>query len=267
MFLFLTWFLTSLFVTGLILIERFCLRSTALVDEFDSGFDLVFFVIFFYVPVFQIVGTLRTIFAINSLLVKNFINYQKEAHTFYKDLNTLYACRECDFIVRKHKMIDENYEKCCEHNYNRQLSKSSYPDIYEFALETGLTPEISKKKAFRLFKEEKAMKKQQAKKEKMEREKEKEIKKLLNKTKFIEKQTGIYTSKEHAKLQRLYQEMEGRKEQALQTVKPEERENLSNLINKFDELYQTEMAAIESFEESMKETIAQTESKIEKLIS
>lgn len=266
-FLFLAWFVHSLVLTGLLLLERFYFQSTTLLDDYDDGFDWFFFALFYYVPIFQIIGTIQAITAMITLSTKRFSTYQKEVRTFHKDLNTLYMCSECDFIVRGYKTKEENYEKCCKHGYQRRLTQSSYPDIYEFALETGLTPKISKKKAFQLYKQEKDLKKQQAKKEKMEREKEKEITKLLNKTKFIEKQTGIYTSKEHVKLQRLYREMEGRKEHALQTLKPEERENLSNLIDQFDALYQTEMASIESFEQRMKETLAETENKIEKLLS
>ena len=180
----------------------------------------------------------------------------------YKEKNALFQCNECKLIQRQHQLTAEGYTHCCGDDYKSTMRIVEDQNIYDYALETGLTPLLSKQEVRSQLKEAQQKKLIAQKKAAIEKTNHEKMARLLEKTAFIEEQNALYLKKEYAKLEKMNAEKEERKEEVLKTLDGEKKTEFLQTIALFDELHEVEVKKLAVLEQNNKEKITALKEKM-----
>ena len=127
---------------------------------------------------------------------------------------------------------------------------------------------MTEKEAKVLIKEQKKLAliaKEKAKKEYKKREEKRQLLESVEQTRFIQQQVELHTTKEHQKLEQMIAEKNVRIDETLKHVSGEQKEELVQKMQLFEELHAVEVIKLADFKKKTEETLAILEEKIKKL--
>lgn len=168
--------------------------------------DVALFIIWSFFPIAQVALVVLGLHESIKIVIAKRKKKKEEIDGFLDKMNTLYLCNDCGLIQRRYQLQEKNGMNCCGEYHDLTMSKVQNQETYVHALETGLTPEMNRKTAAAIMKNEQEAKKEQQEKVKKKRAAKKQMQHLLEKAKFIQQQSDIYLKKEQEKLNKMNEE-------------------------------------------------------------